>query len=133
MTQIRKLDEKIRLRSRSAAAIVAGLAGIEWVRPLPFSADGSQNFYALVMQIIDPKVSVKKVDQHLADRQVISDTSRYAFRPLYEYPLFPNSGKPCKNAEAVIGSVFTLPCHEGLNESDISQIVDAVRAFPCRA
>lgn len=133
MTQIRKLEEKIRLRSRSAASIIAGLAGLDWVRPLPFSADGSQNFYALVMQITDPKVSVKKVDQHLSDRQVISDTWRYGFRPLYEYPLFPNSGKPCKNAEAVISSVFTLPCHEGLNESDLAQIVEAVKSFPCTA
>lgn len=129
MTQVGKLEEKIKLRSKVAGMIKAGLSDVSWLKEISVPTGSMQNFYALVMQILDPAIPVKKLDKHLADRGVISDTWRYGFRPLYEYPLFTSPGSHCQNAVDLISSVFTLPCHEGLNEEDLAQIISAIKSF----
>jgi len=129
-TQAKKLSEKISARSETADRIRRLLKTVEWIEELPVEKHSRQNFYSLVFRITHPGILAKAVDLHLSGLQVISDTWRYGFRPLYAYPLFGASQRTCKNAEALIEKVFTLPCHEGMDEADCEQVANAVSAFP---
>ncbi len=128
-TQIRKLAAKIDARHRVARLIQSRLVDLDWLAELPVAVGSRQNYYSMVMLLTDPMIDVKRMDQHLADNNVISDTWRYGFRPLYEYPLFAANATHCPNGESLISRAFTLPCHEGMDEGDVEQVVGAVRSF----
>jgi dTDP-4-amino-4,6-dideoxygalactose transaminase len=128
-TQVKKLPTKIAARAKVADALREALRGLDWVEEIPVPSGSTQNFYTLVFRLLDGKLSVKKLDRHLADQKILTDTFRYGFRPLFEYPLFKAGAKNCPNAEQLIGQVFTLPCHEGMDASDVQRVAQAMRDF----
>lgn len=129
-TQARKLDDKIAARGLVAQAIREGLSSVEWLREVSVAADSRQNYYALALRVMDPNISVKALEKYLASREIISDTFRYGFQPLYRYPLFAEGARICPNAERLISEVITVPSHEGMKDADVGRVVDAIRSFP---
>ena len=100
-----------------------------WFKEIEFPEHSLLNYYSLVFHITDENISQKVFGEYLSKNNIISDTWRYAYKPLYDYPIFPHADRNCSNAKKLIYSVFTLPSHEGMKEEDVSFIIDTVNNF----
>lgn len=128
-TQVAKLREKISLRGRVAQAIRDGIRPGQWFEEIAVPSHSTQNYYALCFRVTDGSRSATKLGDHLAQRLIISDPWRYHYAPLYNFPLLASSARQCPSAEALISTVFTLPCHEGMDDEDVERVVRAVNEF----
>jgi perosamine synthetase len=130
ITQLNKLENKLSGRKAVADKIRVGIQNLEWFSELKFPNHSSQNHYSLVFTLLDPLTNNKSIGEYLAERSIISDPWRYNYKPLYSYPVCNSSLiTNCPNAERLINSTFTLPCHEGMDESDIKRVIDAIQSF----
>ena len=128
LAQLDRLAGRLQARRRVARRLLARLAEVPGLAPLPVVAGASPNHYALVLQVQLGDAAL--VGRRLAVEGVISDTVRYCYRPLYQLPVFSAFAPPalcCPNAEALCASIITLPCHEGLTAADERRIVRACR------
>lgn len=128
-TQVLKLDEKIMARTKVAEQILSQISGVAWLEELTIPSHSRKNYYSMVCRITDPSISRVELDAHLEKHDVVTDTWRYGFKPLYDYPLFVDGKSVCPNAEKLISEVFTLPTLEGMNEQDVQQVANAVASF----
>ncbi len=148
ISQVGKLEAKIRRRTRNAERIAGSLLDLAGTRVYRPAAGSRANYYALVVHI-DPVHGRTAVDfaRALAAEGIVSDTLEYDYRALYEYPLFqgqagygntdcpfscprfpaPYRTDRCPNAEELAASIVTLPTHEGLGDPEIAHISDAFR------
>lgn len=62
----------------------------------------------------------------MLNQGVMSDTTRYKYKALYREPAFTDYEENCPNAEHIIDTIFTVPCHEGLTDADIDYIASVV-------
>jgi dTDP-4-amino-4,6-dideoxygalactose transaminase len=83
------------------------------------------NGYAMVFWHDGP--NTRALSHQLADRGIQSDTVRYDYKPLYRETAFTAHARQCPNAEQLIDSILTIPCHEGLTQSNINEIADTVK------
>jgi dTDP-4-amino-4,6-dideoxygalactose transaminase len=127
-TQVAKLSEKIASRNRVASEIRQVVSGVAWLQEIPVDEASIANYYGFVAAC-DESINVKDFEQHLASKGVISDTWRYGYKPLYEYPLLQDSVRACPNAEEFIRRVVTLPSHEGMTPADVSQVAEALNSY----
>lgn len=126
ISQTRKLKRKLEVRTRNAGYILAGIKSVEGLTEIPVVGGGKPNYYALILQASQLHDS-SPISSYLKAKGVISDTLEYDYRPLYELPLFQDYASSCPNTEVLTKRIFTVPTHEGLNDSDLDRIVDCVR------
>lgn len=125
INQFGKLDAKITARRERVAHLRQVLANIPTITELPRYCGEEVNGYAMVYRCTTgPSSDNAKV---MSEHGVISDTTRYSYKPLYQEPAFIRYANACPNAENIIETIFTVPCHEGLEEGDLSFIASVVR------
>jgi len=125
INQFRKLDAKIAARRDRVRALRARLSDLPGLAEF-HRHDGEEiNGYAMVWRAADGDAVARA--EALNACGIVSDTVRYAYKPLYDEPAFTAYARPCPNAEATIRAIFTLPCHEGLDAADLDRIVSATR------
>ena len=148
ISQVGKLDAKIETRRRNAHRIAARLADCAGVRPYAIRAGDTANYYCLVLHIAAGEGrSARELAARLKAEGIPSDTLEYDYRPLYEYPIFHGDRgyggsrcpfscplyqqqyqtAACKNAEAFMPSLTTLPTHEGLTDAQLEYMCQAFR------
>lgn len=120
INQFRKLDAKIAARRERVRALRERLADIPGIREFDRFEDEEINGYATVWRAESGDARAQA--QALNARGIVSDTVRYGYKALYREPAFTAFARPCPTAEATIRSIFTLPCHEGLDEADMDHI-----------
>lgn len=126
ITQLQKLGKKIKARRSNGKYLVDKIN--TWdptVRELPTLADSVSNYYSIVF--ITEAERRMRIEQKLADNNIISDPMRYKYQPLYRMPLFKQYESSCPNAENLMQSVFTLPVHEGLTNADLDFFIDVLK------
>jgi len=101
--------------------VLSEVLACEWVAP-----PAIHNCYGLALSV-DPS-SRQAVEQALLEAGILTDTSAYGYRVLYEHDLFSRyrPEKRCKNAELFVNSLIVLPCHEGIDESTIYTAGDKI-------
>jgi perosamine synthetase len=148
ISQLGKLDEKIRKRVAHARTIVERLSDHPAAAPYDPVPGGETNGYALVVRLRDGNgITARDFGLALKAEGVVSDTLEYGYQPLYEYPLlrrrigygltdcpfscarYGHDYRPsrCPNAEEWTRSIITLPTHEALTESQIDHICRSFR------
>jgi dTDP-4-amino-4,6-dideoxygalactose transaminase len=125
INQFKKLDAKIEARRERVRHLRAALSGIAVIEEFPRYQGLEINGYAMVYRLLTG--SSHELGRRLAERGVLSDTTRYNYKPLYAYPAFQPFARACPNAEAIIDTIFTVPCHEGLEASDLDYLVAIIR------
>lgn len=128
LTQLAKLDTKISQRKRVGDQIRDMLKGHGWLTEFEIEGSSVHNGYSLVYQVTDPSIDVWSFSERLAKQGVISDTWRYAYKPMYSLPLFRPYAKVCPNAERQIPQTITFPCHEGMTPENICFMVEQIIA-----
>ncbi len=128
ISQLEKLDNKIKQRTRNAEYIRESLNNCKDIEEIPILSHAIPNYYSIVFKIknmTNNAVFGKYLDEH----GIISDTYRFNYMPLYQMPLFSSYVSSCPNAESVTKSIFTLPTHEGLIQKDLDHIISTVKDF----
>ena len=128
LSQITKLDGRLKVRRRNAQLVMEKLQSIgDIIEPLMSPGKtNSPNNYACIMCIknASPNLS-QEVATQLKQRGVSTDFVEYDYRPLYEYPLFAkyvegvNPSQEFPNALALMSSIVILPTHEHISSEDI--------------
>lgn len=124
--QFRKLDSKIAARRSRVAQLRQKLEPCGSIRELRRFGGEEINGYSMVFKADDVSELKQKIGK-LAAVGILSDTLRYKYKPLYCEPAFATFRRICPNAEILINSIFTIPCHEGLSGEDIDHITESVR------
>lgn len=124
INQFRKLDKKIADRRNCADKVRHALNGISEIKEFPRYQNEEINGYSLVYYHL--RGSSVSQGVQMQNQGVMSDTTRYKYKPLYREPAFTEYMEHCPNAENIINTIFTVPCHEGLNDGDIDYIASVV-------
>ncbi|RJL51215.1 DegT/DnrJ/EryC1/StrS family aminotransferase [Pectobacterium carotovorum] len=124
INQLKKLDRKIADRRERVQKVRQALSAIPTIEEFPRYQGAEINGYSMVYHNLNG-ASVEQGNR-MFSQGVMSDTTRYKYKPLYREPAFTPYAEPCPNAEHIIETIFTVPCHEGLNDSDIDYIVSVV-------
>ncbi|NDJ56508.1 DegT/DnrJ/EryC1/StrS family aminotransferase [Enterobacteriaceae bacterium 4M9] len=124
INQFARLDQKLAERRERVAKVRKALSAIPTIREFPRHQNAEVNGYAMVYYHLNGS-SVTQGERMLT-QGVMSDTTRYRYKPLYREPAFTQYARACPNAEHIIDTIFTVPCHEGLDDSDIDYIVSVV-------
>jgi len=126
-SQLDKLESKIRKRGENAKFLRDALSEIQWLEEIPVGDGDIPNYYAMVLRVSENSHgNAETISKDLSKKNIISDTYRYKYQPLYEMPLFNKYASSCPNAEVLISNIITLPTHEGLNSNDLEYIISAV-------
>ena len=124
ISQAAKIKKKILERTSNANIIKNGLKSISWIKEIKYSAKGKPNYYSLVMEFDPSKIKQKNLEIFLYSNNIMSDTYRYNYKPLYRYPIFKKFESKCINADKKCKSIITLPVHEGLTKKDLFRIIE---------
>ncbi|MGP5099851.1 DegT/DnrJ/EryC1/StrS family aminotransferase, partial [Brachybacterium alimentarium] len=78
----------------------------------------------------DTSLTNVPIGRHLMSRQIVSDIYRFGGTPLSRMPMFEQyATAPVPNSDQALSEFITLPVHEGLDDSDLNRIVDALEEF----
>lgn len=129
--QLQRLAGFVEARRKNAGRYLVDLADLDWLRlpPVPEGRVHSWNQFTLE---VGPGVSRGDVIVHLASRGVPTAVYYPALLPdlpLYrDHPLV-DAGTDCSRARAATASVFSLPVHPDLRDSDLDRTVEALVDF----
>jgi perosamine synthetase len=123
ISQLHKLPEKIKVRTKHAAILNRDLQDIGWIREIKKIEAATPNYYSIVFNMDHPSMDACSIARHMFQNGIISDTYRFGIKPLYELPIFTKYRSSCPNAENLLRQIITLPTHEGLSEEDLQNIV----------
>lgn len=126
ISQFAKLDTKVADRRAVASKVRKRLQSCSGLREFDRFAGADINGYALVYWCLDDEHTQNHAAR-MAEQGIVSDTVRYNYRPLYQSPAFRQFERHCPNAERLIRSIITVPCHEGLTAGDIDHIESVAR------
>lgn len=136
LSQLTKLDERLKVRRRNAQLLIEKLETIgDIIEPFMLSNEASlPNNYACIIRVknASPNLSYEIAIQ-LKQRGISTDFVEYDYRPLYEYPLFNkyveglNPLQEFPNALALISSIVILPTHEHISSKDIDYIYSELK------
>lgn len=81
------------------------------IQEFPRYENSEINGYSMVYFNI--KGSSVEQGKRMLEQGVLSDTTRYKYKPLYQEPAFTQYAESCPNAEKLIDTVFTVPVMKG--------------------
>jgi dTDP-4-amino-4,6-dideoxygalactose transaminase len=119
-SRLRRLGDQIKARRSNAREIVAQLANPR-VAELPIVPGGDPNYYALLLRLGygDNRAFLAFLDRS----GVPSDILRYGGKCLYDFPAVSAFRRPCPQAEALLGSITTIPVHPAVDRRQLDHIV----------
>jgi perosamine synthetase len=129
ISQLKKLDKKIKIRTKNARAICAGITDLPWLKEIEVTPGGVSNYYALVLYVDPEFASGEEISRKLLAQNIVSDTLEYTYCPLYEMPLFKKFAAKCPNAKRLTQRIITIPTHEGITAEDIQHIIAALKGM----
>ena len=123
ISQFARLDTKIANRRTVSAKLRSALQHCGGLREFDRYPGSEINGYAMVFWC---EGEDQGRSRSLAARGIQSDTVRYNYKPLYHESAFAAYARSCPNAERLIRSIITLPCHEGISDNDVEEIASIV-------
>ena len=126
VSQIKRLDMFLAKRRRVASWYTDRLAEIEWIRPPAVREDVVMSWFVYVVAL-DPTLNRDAVSASLAERGI---PSRAYFPPLHLQPYirerFGSQSGILPVTEEVAARTLALPFHNGLSESEVERVVQAL-------
>jgi len=126
LEQLRKLAGFVERRREIDRVYREGLSDVEWLTPPPdVAADcrGSHYFYWIQ---VSGEGRRDRLAAHLRDRGIYT-TFRY--HPLHRVAFYGHAGRALPCTEQAAEETLLLPMHQSLSDSDLEQILDAIRGF----
>jgi dTDP-4-amino-4,6-dideoxygalactose transaminase len=127
LVQLRRLEGRQERRREIWGRLQAGLSGLDWlVLPGGPAADERHSWFTFLVRVAGGRRDA--LARHLLDRGVYS-TLRY--HPLHLSTLWGEQPR-LPNCERLAEEALNLPLHPRLSDSDVDQVIDAVRSFGWR-
>ncbi len=127
LEQIKKLPGFLERRRQIDEIYRRELSGVEWLTlPPEVPADCRSSYYFHWVQLAG-EGNRDRLATHLRDRGIYT-TFRY--HPLHRVAFYAHSGGRLPRTEQAAEETLLLPLHQSLTDSDIDQILDAIRSFP---
>lgn len=122
LAQLERLPDFLHRRRQIAAAYNDGLRDIPWLDvPEPQGEETARIFYW-----VQTAAGIRDaLAAHLLSRDIYT-TFRYW--PLHRTRLY-RSTDPFPGADSAAASTLLLPCHQGLSDADVEQVIATIRAF----
>jgi perosamine synthetase len=126
LARLSRLDDDIARRREIMSLIVNELES-PFLEPLPVIENGEAGGTKLLLRARSGDNSA--LLSHMADCQVPSDILNYKCRALYEFPVLAAHRAPCRNAEALLASLTTVPVHPDLSQRQLEHIVQSLNSY----
>jgi UDP-4-amino-4,6-dideoxy-N-acetyl-beta-L-altrosamine transaminase len=127
MSQLAKLPGWLEKRRKLAAAYGTALDNIASVKPLAVRLGNGHAYHLYVVRLADSKVRRQIFDG--LRRQRIGANVHYL--PVHLHPYYQGAFHTapglCPNAEAAYDYILTLPLHQGMDETDVARVANALR------
>lgn len=125
VAQLKKLDALQAYRKQIWELFQRELAGVSWLA-LPVDAGPRErhSYFTYFVRVLNGKRD--KLAKYLYDKGIYT-TLRY--HPLHMNPIYKSSAR-LPNSERLNEEGLNLPLHPNLSESDVAQVLSAVRSFP---
>jgi dTDP-4-amino-4,6-dideoxygalactose transaminase len=128
LVQLRRLDRPQERRRQIWERLQEGLAGLDWlVLPGEAAADERHSWFTYLVRVAGGRRDA--LARHLLERGIYS-TLRY--HPLHLSALFGDQPR-LPNCERLGEEALNLPLHPRLSDSEVDQVIDAVRGFRWRS
>jgi aminotransferase len=122
LVQLQRIDEFLDRRKYIAATYDAALEDLPWVTLPPDAPDDiARTFYWIQ---VSPGLR-DELALHLLEREVYSS---FRYWPLHRIALYRSDG-PFPGADRAADSTLLIPMHQGLDDSAVARVVDAIRSF----
>jgi dTDP-3-amino-3,4,6-trideoxy-alpha-D-glucose transaminase len=124
--KLRRLDAANDARRRLGAALREGLAGTAVELPEPARADGDHVYHLFIVRTTQRDALREHLDAH-----GVSSAVHYPF-PIHRTEAYADLGLSEGSlpvAERLAEEILTLPLFPTMSDTDVTRIVDAVRAF----
>lgn len=115
------------LQRRNTMTAIASRLDNPLLAPLPIVEGGQPNGLSLLVRELAG--NGKSLVDHMDACGVPSDILEYGCRPLYQFPILAQYARSCPNAEALLGSIATIPVHPGIARPEVEQIVSALNSY----
>ncbi|MGD0479739.1 MAG: DegT/DnrJ/EryC1/StrS family aminotransferase [Terracidiphilus sp.] len=126
--QLQRLDSMLAARRRHAAMLSEGLAGIAGIHPQRVTPGGEHAWHQYSILVEDSIFGMDRdtLAAKLRDQSIA--TGVHYPRGLHQQPIFKElyGYEPLPNTERLAGQILALPVHHGLEEGDVTRIVEAV-------
>ncbi|HKF49225.1 MAG TPA: DegT/DnrJ/EryC1/StrS family aminotransferase [Terracidiphilus sp.] len=127
-SQLRRLDSMLATRHRNAGLLNDGLAGTPGITPQRITSGGDHAWHQYCVQV---DASVFGLDRNQLAEKLHEEgiaTGVHYPRGLHQQPIFQElyGYEPLPVTERLATQILALPVHHGLEEEDVSRIVDAV-------
>ncbi|HEX2581672.1 MAG TPA: DegT/DnrJ/EryC1/StrS family aminotransferase [Dongiaceae bacterium] len=124
--RLRQLAYHIKRRRENARKILDGLDN-PWLEELPVVPNGRPNYLTILLRTT--YADNRELIAHLATYGIPSDITTYDCKPLYLFPILASYARTCTNAERMLASITTVPCHPALGEAELAYILSALNTF----
>jgi perosamine synthetase len=115
----RDLDE----RCRKAALFLQRLDS-PVVRPWPVCDGGTPNYYAILVEVLGR--APRRIIETIGAAGVPSDKLKYPCQVLYRFEILERYARPCRNAEALIERLSTVPVHPDLDDATMVEMAEII-------
>jgi perosamine synthetase len=126
LARLSRLDEDI-TRRRAVMALIIDELDNAFIEALPVVESGETGGTKLLLR--ERSGDNTALLAHMAACQVPSDILNYKCRALYEFPVLAAHRTPCRNAEALLASITTIPVHPDLSQRQLEHIVQSLNSY----
>jgi dTDP-4-amino-4,6-dideoxygalactose transaminase len=122
--------DDLRVRRRKAELFFARLAS-PVVKRWPVCEGGEPNYYAILVEVLG--AAPGRVIEAIGAAGVPSDKLKYPCQVLYRFERLTRFARPCRNAEALIERLSTVPVHPDLDDASMvamAETINRVTALP---
>jgi aminotransferase len=122
LVQLERLPDFLDRRAEIAARYDAELADLTWLRLPPATAGRTARTFYWIQ-------TAHEIRDRLAHYLLKKDIyTSFRYWPLHRTRMY-RSPRPFPGADVAADSTLLLPLHQGLSESDVGRVVEAVRGF----
>lgn len=122
LVQLERLSDSLRRRSEVAAAYDVELGDLPWVSVPRLPANQTARAFYWIQTA--PKLR-DRLAAHLLERDIYTT---FQYWPLHRTRMY-RSDKAFPGADDAAGSTLLLPLHQGLSDSDVERVLQAIHAF----
>ncbi|MDQ3760575.1 MAG: DegT/DnrJ/EryC1/StrS family aminotransferase [Actinomycetota bacterium] len=125
--QLSRLTRRLAQRRRILDKLTTMASEIAGLEPFPIPHGTEPNGYAALFTA-EPDLAALIAHRSRA-AGIESDVLRYDYRPLYRTPVLVHYAptQPCRNAERLVTTLLTVPCHERVATHELARIGAAWR------
>jgi len=120
------LDGHLQSRRNNAQRVAADIRHPQ-VREFSILPGAKPSYYFMLLSLAfkDNRAFI----DHLDALGIPSDIKRYGCKTLYQSPMLKPWTRNCPNAEALLGSITTIPVHPNITAEQVNRIIAAVNSY----